>query len=70
MVSAAHPVGYRKLCLTVLGKMASIRQVLPVGPDYSTRIRGPGNIELSRQQNGFSHPLPTHPQNIMLLGYV
>lgn len=39
--------------MTVLGKMALIRGVLPTGPYYSTAIR-PGPIELSRQQPGLA----------------
>lgn len=45
VVSASHPLGCGKAHLTVLGKMASIRRVLPVSPDYSTSIRRPGSIE-------------------------
>lgn len=33
------PTWKRENRLTVLGKMASIRRGLPVGPDYSTSIR-------------------------------
>lgn len=55
VVSAPHPLGREKGHLTVLGKMASSRRVLPVG------IREPGSGELSRQQNESSCPLPTCP---------
>ena len=61
MVSAPHPLGCEKAHLTVLGKTASSRRVLPVGLDYSTGIREPGSGELSRQQNESSCLLPTHP---------
>lgn len=39
VVSASHSLGYGKARLTVLGKMASIRRLLPMGPGYSTSIR-------------------------------
>lgn len=40
MVSASRSLGYGKARLTVLGKMAGIGRALPVGPGYSTGIRG------------------------------
>lgn len=42
VVSASHPLGCERARLTVLGNKAGIMRVLPVGPDYSTSIRGPG----------------------------
>ena len=60
VVFAPHPLGCGKAHLTVLGKTASIRRVLPMGLDYFTDIRRPRSRELSRQQNESSCPLRTH----------
>lgn len=70
VVPASHPAGCGKANLTVLGQMASVRPGLPVDPDFSTGIRGPGRIELSRQRNGVHCCLPTHALYLVPLSHV
>lgn len=60
----------KKAHLTVLGKMVGTRPVLPVGPDYSTDIRGLAVSSFLGNRMISSGPLPIRPQNLVALSRV
>lgn len=53
-----------------VGSDGHVRPGLPVDPDFSTGIRGPGRIELSRQRNGVHCSLPTYALYLVPLSHV